>query len=174
MWFTTPSNIKNNGTGCPKCNMSHLEKLVNSILQKMCISFEIYSKFDWLGPQNFDAYIPSLNLGIESQGIEHFYPVEFFGGEDKYKSTCDRDARKLKLSRENGVDIIYFIDPSMAFFSDIPSDALLPNGYMGETIVQSGKDLYNKLKSLCTEKGIEFTKIPEFETVYKTPGFSMI
>lgn len=34
----------------------------------------------WLGEQHIDIYIPSIMLGIEYQGKQHFEAVEFFGG----------------------------------------------------------------------------------------------
>ena len=49
---------------------------------------------DWLGRQSLDVYIPRLNLGIEYQGIQHYEPVEFFGGEDGLRSRKELDQRK--------------------------------------------------------------------------------
>ena len=162
------------GVGCPRCNSSKLEEFVNSILEKMNLSFNNYSKFEWLGKQNLDIYIESLNLGIESQGVQHFIPIEHFGGEKGFKLTQKRDKTKLSLSKKNGIDIIYFITPKMADFSEIPKDFLKPGGYMGETIIQSEKELYNIIKNRCIEKGVNFVKISEYETVYRSPKFKII
>jgi len=162
------------GNGCPKCNLSKLEELVNSILEKMNLSFNNYLKFKWLGKQNLDVYIESLNLGIESQGAQHFIPNEYFGGEKGFKLTQKRDKTKLRLSKKNGIDIIYFVTPIISHFSDIPEDFLKPGGYMGETIIQSEKELYKIIKNRCIEKGVNFVKISEYETIYRNPKFKII
>ena len=38
----------------------------------------------WLEPQNLDIYIPSINVGIEYQGIQHYKSIDFFGGEEAF------------------------------------------------------------------------------------------
>lgn len=48
----------------------------------------------WLGKQRFDIYLPSYNIAIEYQGIQHFKPVDLFGGEEGFKQTVERDRRK--------------------------------------------------------------------------------
>lgn len=61
---------------------------------------------DWLKRQSLDVYIPSLNLGVEYQGKQHFEAVEFFGGKEGLENTKQRDARKRKLCEENGVRVM--------------------------------------------------------------------
>ena len=34
---------------------------------------------EWLGRQSLDIYIPSLRIGIEYQGIQHYEAVDYFG-----------------------------------------------------------------------------------------------
>ena len=60
----------------------------------------------WLEPQNLDIYIPSLNVGIEYQGIQHYESIDFFGGEEAFEYRKKLDARKKKLCEENGVYLI--------------------------------------------------------------------
>lgn len=62
----------------------------------------------WLNKQRFDVYIPELNLAVEYQGKQHYVAVGLFGGEEGLKKTQLRDKEKLKLSKANGVVIIYF------------------------------------------------------------------
>lgn len=40
---------------------------------------------EWLLGQSIDIYIPSRKLGIEYQGKQHFVPIDFFGGNDKFE-----------------------------------------------------------------------------------------
>ena len=61
---------------------------------------------DWLGLQSLDIYIPSLSVGIEYQGEQHYRPISFFGGEKAFEEVVKRDARKAKLCDENNVKLI--------------------------------------------------------------------
>lgn len=60
----------------------------------------------WLGTQSLDVYIPSLKVGIEYQGVQHYEPVPFFGGEEGFKKVQERDQRKAELCIQNGVILI--------------------------------------------------------------------
>lgn len=60
----------------------------------------------WLQPQSYDVFVPSINTAFEYQGIQHFKPVDFFGGAEAYKRRVELDQRKKKLSVENGVNLV--------------------------------------------------------------------
>lgn len=60
----------------------------------------------WLEPQNLDIFIPSLNVGIEYQGRQHYEPVDFFGGEEAFRHRVELDQRKRQLCQENGTKLI--------------------------------------------------------------------
>ena len=62
---------------------------------------------EWLGRQHLDIYIPKLKFAIEYQGKQHDEPVDFFGGEEAFERTKERDIRKKRLCKENGVKLIY-------------------------------------------------------------------
>lgn len=63
---------------------------------------------DWLGMQSLDIYVPSLNMGFEYQGEQHYRPVDFFGGEVAFRDLVLRDKRKAKLCAERGVKLVYW------------------------------------------------------------------
>ena len=70
---------------------------------------------DWLGRQSLDLYIPSLKTAIEYQGIQHYLPVGFFGGEEALSLRQELDQRKQNLCAANGVRLIvwpYDIEPT--------------------------------------------------------------
>ena len=70
---------------------------------------------DWLGRQSLDLYIPSLSTAIEYQGVQHYLPVEFFGGEEALSLRRDLDRVKKELCEANSVRLIewpYSLDPT--------------------------------------------------------------
>lgn len=72
---------------------------------------------EWLGRQSLDLYIPSLRTAIEYQGIQHYLPVGFFGGEEALTQRQELDLQKRKLCGEHDVRLIewaYDIEPTAA------------------------------------------------------------
>ena len=61
---------------------------------------------DWLGRQSLDLYIPSLRTAIEYQGIQHYLPVGFFGGEEALAQRKELDLQKKLLCEENHVHLV--------------------------------------------------------------------
>lgn len=54
-----------------------------------------------------DIAIPSLNFGIEWNGIVHFKPIY---GEAKLKSISDRDRQKEEIAKKKGVHLVVIPD----------------------------------------------------------------
>lgn len=70
---------------------------------------------DWLGRQSLDLYIPSIQTGIEYQGVQHYKPIEFFGGEEGFDQRRELDEQKRQLCEEHDVRLIewpYDADPT--------------------------------------------------------------
>ncbi|MDL2219550.1 hypothetical protein LJC04_04360, partial [Ruminococcaceae bacterium OttesenSCG-928-O06] len=63
---------------------------------------------DWLKPQSIDIYIPDQEIAIEYQGQQHFQPVEYFGGEEAYTKTVERDSLKAEKCKDMGVTLLYW------------------------------------------------------------------
>ena len=107
-----------NGHGCPKCQSSHLEEEIKSFLNDNKIEFEQQKTFEWLKFKNYlylDFYLPKYNMAIECQGIQHFRPVDFFGGKEYFIKTIERDNIKQQLCENNGIKIIYFTNKSNCY-----------------------------------------------------------
>lgn len=71
---------------------------------------------DWLGRQSLDIYIPSIKTAIEYQGIQHYLPVDFFGGEEALLQRQELDQQKKQLCEENHVRLVewsYDTPPTM-------------------------------------------------------------
>jgi very-short-patch-repair endonuclease len=101
------------GQGCPHCNASKLEKRINDLLSKESIEFESQKRFEWLGKQSLDFYLPNLNMAIECQGEQHYKPVDFNGkGTEsaivQFKRTTELDRKKKELLEEHNIRLIYF------------------------------------------------------------------
>ena len=81
---------------------------------------------DWLGRQSLDLYIPSLRTAIEYQGVQHYLPVEFFGGEEALAQRQDLDRVKKELCAANSVQLIEWP------YSVVPTDGNIQKMLSGE------------------------------------------
>ena len=54
----------------------------------------------------FDFYLPKYNLLIEYDGIQHFQPVEYYGGESGYKMNKLRDEIKNDYCMKNEINFL--------------------------------------------------------------------
>lgn len=111
----TPNSHLSNRTGCAICNESKLERQLASILDKQSVKYERLKRFNWLGRQSLDLYLPEHNIAIECQGSQHFKPIDFAGkGEEwanqLFKENKKRDDKKLKKCLANNIKMIYVID----------------------------------------------------------------
>jgi hypothetical protein len=97
------------GSGCKKCSQSNGEKLVSYILNDLKLKFKTEFKFDDCFSKKelkFDFYIPSINLCIEYNGLQHYKPVDFFGGEIYYKGIVMRDNIKKEYCIKNNIKLL--------------------------------------------------------------------
>ena len=101
-----------NGYDCYECSKSGKTK--ESILKNMLLNdfgsdnVKCQVHFKWLGLQSLDFYLPKYNVAIEYQGGQHFYPIEYFGGEKSLQENRRRDILKNELCAENNCKILYF------------------------------------------------------------------
>ena len=90
------------------CKTSHMENEIRILLKENNINFEEQKKFDWLGLQSLDFYLPDHNIAIECQGLQHFISVDYFGGNEGLLKRSALDDNKKKFCEENGIKIIYY------------------------------------------------------------------
>lgn len=104
------------GSGCPKCKESKGEKAVRMFLEKNKLTYhQEFRVKDNDSTVVFDFYIPSKNTFIEFQGIQHYKPIDFFGGLGAYNKQEYTDLNKLFISTFiYGAELIevpfYYID----------------------------------------------------------------
>ena len=109
----TPEKLIHRKQGCPFCKRSHLENDISLMLKSNNMEFIPQYRVKWLGLQSLDFYIPSLNIAIECQGIQHFKPTRFGGiledtAVNHLKYVKYLDEKKKKLCEKNGVKLLYF------------------------------------------------------------------
>lgn len=93
------------GHGCPRCSTSHLEVSVRNLLNSEL--YDEYYQFPELGKQNLDIYLSEYNVAIECQGGQHVMSINHFGGDKGFKITQERDIRKNKICKDNGIKLLY-------------------------------------------------------------------
>lgn len=103
--------IKNrtHNSGCPICKESRGEKAISIILDKMSILYEREKKFDNcknVKKLPFDFYLPNNNILIEHDGIQHYVPSEYFGGDKSFKDLKLNDSIKTKFAKENNIPLL--------------------------------------------------------------------
>ena len=107
------------GQGCPTCQINRLEGSVRGLLEENRIPYEYQKRFDFLGKQSLDFYLPNQNLSIECQGRQHFEPIDHYGGLQGYLVQKERDERKLTLCKENGIYILFYSNIDYDFPYDV-------------------------------------------------------
>lgn len=90
-----PNSHLSNKSGCPGCNSSKGELAIQDILEKHQIQKEKEYKIPEVADNfEYDFYLPEYNLLIEFQGIQHYKPIEYFGGEDNLEYVQRNDKFK--------------------------------------------------------------------------------
>lgn len=95
--------------GMPKIGEGWISE--TELFYKISESFPEYKVINhaspkWLGMQHLDIYFPEFNIGIEYQGIQHYKAIDFFGGQEGFEKTIERDKRKRLLCKENNCNLI--------------------------------------------------------------------
>jgi len=55
---------------------------------------------------SFDFYLPKLNICIEYNGKQHYEPIEFFGGINKFNQQIINDKIKKEYCHNNNIPLI--------------------------------------------------------------------
>lgn len=111
-WQTPNKHLLKQGCVCHK--QTKLELEIENFLIKNNIKYEVEKTFKWLkniktnNLLRLDFFLPEYNIAIECQGIQHFKPVKWFGGEKGLKQTQNRDKIKKELCEQNNIKILYY------------------------------------------------------------------
>ena len=88
-----------NGSGCPKCNQSSGELIIENILKEKNILAERNKKYKNLidlRELSYDFFLPKYNLLIEYNGKQHYDTVNWSG-----KMTFEEQTKELKNQRHH-------------------------------------------------------------------------
>lgn len=93
------------GHGCPICGnkKNYSELRLKQALEAEFTNVEYQKRFDWLGRQSLDFYLPNYNVAVEYQGRQHFCDYSLFNHDEILK--CD--LKKLKKCKEHNIQIYY-------------------------------------------------------------------
>ena len=119
--FWQSPNDHLNGCGCPVCKESRGEKIITKILENYNIKYLRQYKINKLFPNKYilvDFYLPDYNLFIEYNGIQHYIPVKYFGGELKFQYQQERDCKLKEYCQNNNIDLL-IIKYDVDNFNDI-------------------------------------------------------
>lgn len=98
------------GRGCPKCySKSRGEAIIAYYLDKRNIDYEFQKKFPECKRQSelvFDFFLPDYSTCIEYQGIQHYIPVDNFGGEFYFNLTQERDKIKKDFCKSKNINLL--------------------------------------------------------------------
>lgn len=97
------------GRRCPYCNSPKGETIINKILDTLNLNYETQQTFDDLKDDRLlshDFYLPDQNILIEYQGIQHYQPIDYFGGEATFKKQQKHDKMKLDYAKNHGYNLI--------------------------------------------------------------------
>ena len=132
------------GCGCQKCKESTLEREIRNMLVSNHIKYIYEYKEHTTNNKSVDFYLLEYKTAIECQGIQHFKPISFFGGEDNFNRTVKRDIEKFNELIGNGDNVLYITNKR---YKDYISNTIY-NGriYFIEDIKQNKETFNEQLK----------------------------
>lgn len=122
------------GRRCPYCfnkGNSKGERIIEKVLNSYGIKYVEQATFEGMvniKPLYYDFLIEDKDLIIEYQGLQHYKPVEFLGGFNKFKSQVKRDRIKLQFAINNGyklIEVPYTLDSQEKVQNFLKEDLLV-------------------------------------------------
>ncbi len=109
VYEVAPTEFFSHNTRCPYCNSPKGETIISKILDTLNINYEAQKIFDDLRdtqPLSYDFFIPDQNILIEYQGIQHYQPIDYFGGDKVFEKQRKHDKMKLDYARDHHYNLI--------------------------------------------------------------------
>lgn len=108
IWKTMPKNLID-GKGCPKCNKktSKGEATIENFLKEAKIDYKREVPIKVEGKTLYcDFFLADKKMVVEYNGIQHYKPVEFYGGLAQLEKQKYNDRLKEKYCLENGLKFV--------------------------------------------------------------------
>ena len=113
--------------GCPYCynsDLKYAERYIENYLDSKNIKYEREKTFDNLinpisgRKLRFDFWIPSRNLIIEVNGIQHYKVIECWGGEKYFQEQIYRDNIKKNYLENNNIKLLILNNKQLTKIKD--------------------------------------------------------
>ena len=107
--WQTSINGRNNGSDCPFLNSSKCEILLYNLMKKVKINFIPEQIFDNCKDKSylpFDLYLCNENIIIECDGLQHFTPIDYFGGKSAFELNKKHDNLKNEYCKNNNIALL--------------------------------------------------------------------
>jgi hypothetical protein len=94
-------------SNCPECNVSKGEEIIGIWLNSKEIKYEFQYKVRINNSNHYyDFYLPDYNIMIEFNGLQHYKPIKFFGGQEGFSYLQERDKIKERYCLENQIKLL--------------------------------------------------------------------
>lgn len=99
------------GMGCGECSpkVSRNQRLARQIIEHLTGCKTPTGTPPWLEGQELDGYCEECGWAWEYDGPQHFHPIAAWGGEAAFELILERDAKKNRKCREQGI-LLWRID----------------------------------------------------------------
>ncbi len=104
--FNQTPNSHLMGSGCPQCKSSKGELAIQQWLVNNNINYIKEYRISELGQYRFDFFIPDMNIIIEYDGIQHYYPYDKFGGIEGFNKIVESDNIKTQHCTTHNIQLI--------------------------------------------------------------------
>lgn len=104
-----PTDFFSHQTRCPYCNSPKGETIITKLLDIFNLNYEYQKSFDDLKdvqPLSYDFYLPDQSILIEYQGLQHYQPIDYFGGETQFAIQQKHDQMKFDYAKDHGYNLI--------------------------------------------------------------------
>jgi very-short-patch-repair endonuclease len=160
--------IDSKNTWCPKCNIFVGEEISRTILETMFgVKFNKI-RLKCIDKLELDGYNTQLKLAFEYDGEQHHKFVKrFHKTRNKFLEQQERDRRKNRLCKENGINLIripytvpksdiqdHIIGECNKLEIDIPNDGYLDHTTFSD-IYKGNTHRYEEIKEIVESKGLE-------------------
>lgn len=106
--YTMVATLTRFGFSCRFCTgiISYGERYVSNYLDIARVPYEQYKRFEWLPNREYDFYLPTENLIIETHGEQHYKDVAYFKKKEVEQQLIDSEKRsKAQAEGFNYVEI---------------------------------------------------------------------